>query len=86
MGDETYHKRDTPCTSLRGDEGDEILRCFPPWPTTFALVGFTDTEQFPRGIADVAGYWAEDIILGGIVLFGRGESGTGVSNSLTAGT
>lgn len=33
----------------------------------------------------MAGYWAEDVIFGGIVLFGRGESGTGVSDSSTAG-
>ncbi|KAG6358643.1 hypothetical protein INS49_012161 [Diaporthe citri] len=74
--DGAFHKRDTPCTSHRGDEGDDISR-IPPWPTTFAVVGFTDTNRFPAGIADVAGYWAEDIIFGGVVLFGRGESGTG---------
>lgn len=84
--DGAFHKRDTPCTSLKGDEGDDIRRCFPPWPTTFAVVGFTDTERFPAGIADVAGYWAEDVIFGGVVLFGRGESGTGVSNPSAAGT
>ena len=31
------------------------------------------------GVADVVGYWAEDRIFVGVVLFGRGESGTGVS-------
>lgn len=43
------------------------------------MCSYTDPAQYPRGIADVAGYWAEDIIFGGVVLFGRGESGTGVS-------
>jgi hypothetical protein len=45
---------------------------------------YTDTKQYPRGVADVAGYWAEDLIFGGVVLFGRGESGTGVSYIPTA--
>jgi hypothetical protein len=27
----------------------------------------------------MVGYWAEDRIFGGVVLFGRGETGTGVS-------
>ncbi|KAB5578811.1 hypothetical protein GE09DRAFT_1091117, partial [Coniochaeta sp. 2T2.1] len=34
-----------------------------------------DYEQYPDGLADVAGYWAEDLIFGGIVLFDGGESG-----------
>lgn len=85
VGDETYHKRDTPCTSHIRNEGADIHR-IPPWPTSFAVVEFTDTDQFPAGIADVAGYWAEDVIFGGVVLFGRGESGTGVSNHSAAGT
>lgn len=74
--DGALHKRDEPCTSYRGDGGDDLHR-IPPWPTTFAVHSYTDTEQFPRGVADVAGYWAEDMIFGGVVLFGRGESGTG---------
>lgn len=84
-GDETYHKRDTPCIGYRGYDGDYISG-IPTSPTVFAVCGFTDTEQFPEGIADVAGYWAEDIIFGGVVLFGRGESGTGVSLSSSAGS
>lgn len=83
--DGAFHKRDTPCTSHKENEPHDIRR-IPPWPTTFAVAGFTDTNQFPAGIADVAGYWAEDIIFGGIVLFGRGESGTGVSNFSAEGT
>lgn len=83
--DGAFHKKDTPCSSLKGDEDAHVRQCLPPWPTTFAVVGFTDTKQFPRGVADIAGYWAEDLILGGVVLFGRGESGTSVSNLSTAG-
>jgi hypothetical protein len=35
--------------------------------------------QYPEGIADMVGYWAKDRILGGVVLFDRGESGNEVS-------
>lgn len=47
-------------------------------PTPFSLWRYDDPQQYPDGVADVAGYWAEDQILGGIVLFDRGESGTEV--------
>ncbi|KAG6032946.1 hypothetical protein E4U41_007061 [Claviceps citrina] len=32
-------------------------------------------EQYPNGVADVAAYWAEDRIFGGVLLFDRGRSG-----------
>lgn len=42
-------------------------------------------EQYPRGIGDVVGYWAEGKIFGGVVVFERGESEEEVSiNSSTA--
>lgn len=44
-------------------------------PTPFSLWLYDDPKQYPDGNADVAGYWAEDQIFGGIVLFDRGESG-----------
>lgn len=31
-------------------------------------------DQYPRGLADVVGYWAEGKIFGGVVVFERGES------------
>ncbi|KAG8169222.1 hypothetical protein KVR01_001971 [Diaporthe batatas] len=74
--DGALHKRDTPCTRYTGNESDAVSR-LPPWPTVFAVYSYTDPARFPRGISDIAGYWAEDIIFGGVVLFGRGESGTG---------
>lgn len=46
--------------------------------TPFSLWLYDDPKQYPDGNADVAGYWAEDQIFGGIVLFDRGESGTEV--------
>lgn len=78
--DEGSHRRDTPCTSYKDGEVPRIK----PWPTMFAVRAYTNTKQFSRGVADVAGYWAEDIIFGGVVLFGRGESGIGVSGSSLA--
>lgn len=49
------------------------------WATPFSVFNYADPDQYPDGIADVVGYWAEDRIFGGVVLFGRGETGTGVS-------
>lgn len=46
--------------------------------TPFSLWRYDDPEQYPDGNADIAAYWVEDQIFGGIVLFGRGESGTEV--------
>ncbi|KAJ3546675.1 hypothetical protein NM208_g1890 [Fusarium decemcellulare] len=37
--------------------------------------GVTLKERYPNGIGDMVGYWAENRILGGVVLFDRGESG-----------
>ncbi|RFU28610.1 hypothetical protein B7463_g7714, partial [Scytalidium lignicola] len=31
-------------------------------------------EQYPNGVSDMVGYWAESNIFGGVVLFDRGES------------
>jgi hypothetical protein len=36
-------------------------------------------RQYPYGLSDVVGYWAEQRILGGVILFGRGTSGFEVS-------
>lgn len=46
--------------------------------TPFSLWRYDDPEQYPEGNADIAAYWAEDQIFGGIVLFDRGESGSEV--------
>lgn len=46
--------------------------------TPFCLLRYSKPEQYPEGTADMVGYWAEDRILGGVVLFGRGKDGTGV--------
>lgn len=48
------------------------------WPTPFCLLHYSKPTQYPAGIADLTGYWAEDRIFGGVVLFGRGSNDTGV--------
>lgn len=47
-------------------------------PTAFYHRSYQDFDQYPNGISDVAGYWAEAKILGGVMVFDRGESGTEV--------
>lgn len=44
----------------------------------FFHVDYMDYDQYPNGLADIAGYWAEDRIFGGVVLFDRGDSGAEV--------
>lgn len=53
---------------------------FPPRPTHFFHCDYLDFDLYPDGLADVVGYWAEDRILGGVVVFDRGQSGTEVSD------
>ncbi|KAG6364173.1 hypothetical protein INS49_005771 [Diaporthe citri] len=43
-------------------------------PTPFFVGGYAASDRYPNGWADVAGYWAEHHIFGGVVLFDRGES------------
>ncbi|KAJ3524581.1 hypothetical protein NM208_g12004 [Fusarium decemcellulare] len=47
-------------------------RFFPP--AAFFHLSYVYPEQYPRGLADVAGYWAEGKIFGGVVVFDRGET------------
>jgi hypothetical protein len=46
-----------------------------PPPTLFRHRFYRDYDQYPEGIADGIGYWAEARILGGVVLFDRREVG-----------
>lgn len=41
------------------------------WPTLFYHHWYTNHEEYPNGIADMVGYWAEARIFGGVVLFDR---------------
>lgn len=42
-----------------------------PPATLFRHTWYRDHTQYPHGAADVAGYWAENRVLGGVVLFDR---------------
>lgn len=53
-------------------------------PTDFYHPAYTAWDQYPRGISDGVGYWAEGQLFGGVVLFDRGESGEEVSSFITA--
>jgi hypothetical protein len=43
-------------------------------PTPFGHRSYQYYRQYPRGLADMAGYWAEAKIFGGVFVFDRGES------------
>ncbi|KAF7536451.1 hypothetical protein G7054_g4584 [Neopestalotiopsis clavispora] len=45
-----------------------------PDPTLFTNPRFTAQDQYPNGLADVVGYWAENRILGGVLLFDRSQN------------
>ena len=43
----------------------------PPRQTLFNHPAYFEDDIYPEGLADVVGYWAEDRILGGVVIFDR---------------
>ncbi len=51
------------------EEKDDFPRTFPS--TLFCHEWYRDYDQYPEGIADCVGYWAENRIFGGVVLFDR---------------
>lgn len=42
-----------------------------PLPTLFHHPWYVDHEQYPHGVADIVGYWADGRIFGGVVLSDR---------------
>ncbi|OAA65920.1 hypothetical protein SPI_02707 [Niveomyces insectorum RCEF 264] len=50
-------------------------------PTLFVHPWYMDYEQYPGGVADGVGYWAEGRILGGVVLFDRRPASDGGDTS-----
>lgn len=70
----------TPETKIEYLPGEwTTLSTLPPYPSIFTLTAYRFHEEYPHGLADVAAYWAEDRIFGGVFLFDRGESGTEVT-------
>ncbi|KAK4149612.1 hypothetical protein C8A00DRAFT_18719 [Chaetomidium leptoderma] len=47
---------------------------FPPPATLFAHYSYRARDQYPDGVADIVGYWAENRILGGVMIFDRSEA------------
>ncbi|KAF4950294.1 hypothetical protein FGADI_8277 [Fusarium gaditjirri] len=56
------------------EHGIDSRRYYDPPPSAFCHRAYRHPEQYPNGLADVAGYWAESKILGGVVVFDRGET------------
>ncbi|KAF7563632.1 hypothetical protein G7046_g454 [Stylonectria norvegica] len=54
--------------------GVQSRKYLQPPPTAFSHRSYWYPDQYPRGLADVAGYWAESKIFGGVVVFDRGET------------
>lgn len=46
----------------------------------FFYVLYIDFDLYLNGVVDMVGYWVEDWILEGVVLFDRGDSGYEVRN------
>ncbi|KFA52171.1 hypothetical protein S40293_00609 [Stachybotrys chartarum IBT 40293] len=61
---------------------DWYWQCHPDGPlhTLFLHTWYQDHEQYPNGIADVVGYWAEARIFGGVVLFDRRKPKDGLDS------
>lgn len=53
-----------------------------PPPTLFRHTWYINPENYPEGAADMAGYWAESRILGGVVLFDRAAQACGESDAV----
>ncbi|KAK0742112.1 hypothetical protein B0T21DRAFT_360638 [Apiosordaria backusii] len=68
---ETIKKYKEPKPSWRTDIRDEDWNPAPcQWPF-FHHPYYMDRDIYPEGNADIVGYWAEDRILGGVVVFDR---------------
>ncbi|SPO03581.1 uncharacterized protein DNG_06264 [Cephalotrichum gorgonifer] len=70
-----------PCRSKEGELGgwrmpQEVLDTYGDHlPTAFVHMWYLDFDQYPEGVADAVGYWAESRIFGGVVLFDRRKIG-----------
>lgn len=55
---------------------DDLIKIYYPLPfpeTLFNHAWYRYHDQYPEGVADMVGYWAESRIFGGVVLFDRRE-------------
>lgn len=81
--DDGVHKHDEleawRTSRLESEQLDECERVNLPPHTWFWHYDYEDHKQYPKGVADIVGYWAETQIFRGVVLFDRGESDREVS-------
>lgn len=54
---------------------------FSQWATPSSVISYAKPDRYHNKVAHIIGYWVEDRIFGGVVLFGRGASGTGATFS-----
>ncbi|OAA47844.1 hypothetical protein NOR_02334 [Metarhizium rileyi] len=67
----------SPSTKIEFMPGEWLtMTPLPALPSMFTHTEYRFHENYPNGLADVAAYWAEDRIFGGVVLFDRGKTGT----------
>ncbi|KAG8159655.1 hypothetical protein KVR01_010292 [Diaporthe batatas] len=59
---------------LESEPQDKFERVNLPPHTWFWHGEYTNSDEYPNGVADIVGYWAETQIFGGVVVFDRGES------------
>lgn len=76
---ETWHKEKLELLAEQDPQNIRTHRFKYGPPTPFYRIGYMFWKKYPNGLADVAGYWAEHHIFGGVVLFDRGESEEEVS-------
>ncbi|KAL1861439.1 hypothetical protein VTK73DRAFT_7074 [Phialemonium thermophilum] len=76
--DEGFHKGAHAWTPPNVSEPRWQVAPPPPRPpTVFFHAAYDALDQYPRGVADMVGYWAESRVFGKVVLFDRGEDETG---------
>lgn len=74
----TVYLNTQPGLRRKGYSNEQLAAALKHRPTNFMHEDYNFVEQYPKGVADVVGYWAEYHLFGGVVLFDRGESGTEV--------
>ena len=70
----SIHKDDDMTMHVPPKEEAECYQFDKPLPTYFVHRWYCDYDQYPDGVADGVGYWAESRILGGVVLFDRRDA------------
>ncbi|KAJ9642459.1 hypothetical protein H2199_004840 [Coniosporium tulheliwenetii] len=65
------HANTEPGLRQEGQDAETRKAALESRPTDFMHEDYDAWEQYPQGIADVVGYWAEYHLFGGVVLFDR---------------